>query len=258
MPERTSYVPGIPCWTDLATPDLEKATAFYRELFGWDVEDVEGGYRFFVLRGSRVAGVVEQSEDMKAGGVPSAWVTYVAGQVETEVGAARASGGDVVTEPAPAGDFGRVAVLTDPEGAMFGVWEAGTFHGAELVNEPGAMSWSELNARSLHDAIGFYSAVFGWEAENVDTGGQGPPYVTWMIDGEAVGGALELQPEWGEMSPYWVTYFAVTDADAAVETIASGGGQAFTQPRDSEFGRWAAVADPFGAPFVVIQPTAPA
>lgn len=253
MSERTSYVPGTPCWVDLTTPDLEAATAFYRDLFRWDTEEVEGGYRFFLLRGARVAGIVEQSEQMKAAGAPSAWITYVAGEVETEVGAARANGGDVMTEPSAAGDFGRVAVLTDTEGAVFGVWQAGSFPGAALVDEAGAVSWNELNTRSLHDAIGFYSAVFGWEAENVDTGESGPPYVTWMVGGDAVAGALEMQPEWGEMPPAWVTYFGVEDADAAVAVIESRGGQGLTPPQDSEFGRWATVADPFGASFVVIQ-----
>ena len=258
MPERTSYKPGTPCWVDLSTPDLGAAIGFYRELFGWTEREVPGGYRLLLLRDRPVAGAIEQSPEMMEQSVPAMWTTYIAGVADDEVGAVRANGGGVVTGPADAADFGRVAVCTDPEGAMFGVWQGRSLPGAAIVNEPGSVSWSELNTRSLAEAINFYTAVFGWECEKVETGEGGPAYITWMVGGEAVGGALEIRAEWGGMSPQWATYFAVGDADAAVATVESGGGQIFTQPRDSEFGRWATVADPLGASFVLVQLPEPA
>ena len=135
MPERDGYIPGVPCWVDTSQPDPERTLPFYSGLFGWDFEDVmpegsEGNYFIGRIRGGDVAAVGSIPE----GAPPLAmWNTYVWVDSADETAArARAAGGTVATEPFDVLDSGRMAVLTDPEGAAFCVWQAKNHKGARL------------------------------------------------------------------------------------------------------------------------------
>jgi uncharacterized protein len=256
MSERTSYVPGTPCWVDLATPDVDAAARFYGELFGWEVPERPdsremGGYRRAILNGKDVAGVMPLMQE----GQPPAWSTYLS--VEDAGATARAvqeNGGAMVAEPMAVSSFGRLAVFTDPEGAFFGIWEPGDFAGAELVNEKGAVGWNELESRDPDGAKRFYGAVFGWEFEDHEMGEM--TYTEWQIDGTAVGGMADIRrrvPE--EIPAHWMAYFGSVDTDEAVDKIKQLGGQAMFGPVDIPAGRFAMVADPWGAAFAVMQPS---
>src|SRR2546423_12676146 len=166
MLERDEYLAGVPCWVDTSQPDPEAAVAFYRGLFAWDFEDVmppdaPGSYFVARLRGGDVAAVGSQPE----GAPPQAvWNTYVAVDSADETAAkVRAAGGRVISEPFDVMDAGRMAVFTDPEGAAFCVWQAGSHKGARIVNEPGSVNFNGLNTRDVAGAASFYGSVFGWE-----------------------------------------------------------------------------------------------
>src|SRR2546422_260672 len=141
--EITSYDPGVPSWVDLGTPDPEKAAAFYAQLFGWDCPpgtEETGGYRVCTIRGKSVAGLMAQQNPG-----PPAWTTYVnVTSADDAASAVTANGGQVFMPPMDVLDLGRMAILADPIGAVFGVWQPHSFAGAEIVNEPGAFSWNEL------------------------------------------------------------------------------------------------------------------
>src|ERR1700691_445617 len=166
MPERDGYLPGVPCWVDTSQPDPEAATAFYGCLFGWDFKDAmppnsDGKYFIASLRGGSVAAVGSQPE----GGPPTAtWNTYVwVDSADEAATKARDAGGRVVTDPFDVFDAGRMAVLTDPEGAAFCVWQAMQHKGAQVVNEPGSLNFNGLNTRDADGARSFYGSLFGWE-----------------------------------------------------------------------------------------------
>jgi uncharacterized protein len=145
-----------------------------------------------------------------------------------------------------------MAVFTDPVGAVFSVWQAGTHPGAELVNEPGTWSWSELLTTDLEASKAFYGEVFGWTANTQGAGPMGE-YTEWQVGGRSVGGMMQKPPMLpAEVPPFWAVYFAVADTDAAVARIAELGGSVMMPPMDIEPGRFATVADPFGGVFSVI------
>src|SRR5919202_1684299 len=181
MPERDGYIPGVPCWIDTPQPDPEAALPFYEGLFGWQFEDVmppDSPGRYFIarLRGGDVAAVGSQPEGQPA---PVAWNTYV--WVESADEAARKvldGGGRVVMDPFDVIDAGRMAVATDPDGAMFCVWEARQHRGARVVNEHGSLNFNTLNTRDLEGAKAFYGSVFGWET--LELGGDGR---MWTLPG---------------------------------------------------------------------------
>jgi uncharacterized protein len=255
MAEVTSYAPGTPSWVDLMTSDPEGARTFYAGLFGWEIEvgpPETGNYGMARLRGHNVAGLGgEPARD----GMPTAWTTYIAtDDVDGAVKRIADAGGEVMMGPMDVMGEGRMAVATDPTGAVFGMWQPGGHSGASLVNEPGTISWNELATRDLAAARRFYGAVFGYDWADVDTGEGGPLYATFVVGGRSVGGAMQMNDQWPAGIPsHWMPYFAVADADEAVAAVERLGGRVNVPPMDSPYGRFAIVADPQGGVFSVID-----
>lgn len=258
MSERTSYTPGTPCWVDLSTPDIEAAAAFYGELFGWEVPELPnsaemGGYRRAKKNGKDVAGVYPLMEE----GQHPAWATYVSvTDAAATAAAVGENGGGTIVEPMDIG-MGHMAVFADPAGAVFGAWQPTTFAGSELVNEYGCFGWNELGTRDIAAAREFYGKVFGWTYDEEESERAGT-YTVWKVGEAMVGGMLDIDavglPD--EVPPHWLVYFTVEDTDAAVEKVKSGGGDVRMEPMDIPIGRFAVVADQFGAVFALMQPSA--
>lgn len=256
MSERTSYTPGTPCWVDLGTPDIEAAVEFYSGLFGWEIPEQEnsaevGGYRRATKDGKDVSGLMPLVQESQ----PPAWTTYVSVEdADATVAAIREAGGTVVVEPTEVMDLGTMALFDDPTGAFCGIWQPGTFPGAELVNEYGCFGWNELNTRDTAAAREFYGAVFGWEVEERDMGEM--TYYVWKRGQASVGGMADITgrvPD--EVPAHWLVYFSVDDADGAVEKVKAAGGEVSFGPIDIPVGRFAVVSDQFGAVFAVMQPS---
>lgn len=245
------YEPGVPSWVDIGSPDPQGAADFYGALFGWDAPEGPpdaGGYRVAMVGDRAVAGIGEQQNPG-----PPVWATYIAVENADEAAAkVLTAGGHVLVPAIDVLDAGRMAVFTDPVGAVFSVWQAGTHPGAELVNEPGTWSWSELLTTDVEASKGFYGDVFGWGAETHGAGPMGA-YTEWQVHGRTVGGMMQKPPMLpAEVPPFWAVYFAVADTDAAVARVADLGGSVVMPPTDIEPGRFATVTDPFGAAFSVI------
>jgi predicted enzyme related to lactoylglutathione lyase len=257
MSERTSYEAGTPSWVELAgTPDVDASEAFYRQLLGWEIPEQPnsaqlGGYRRAKLNGRDVAGVSPVMQE----GQPCVWATYISVEdAEATVAKVREAGGTVMVEPMDVMGMGKMAVFTDPTGAVCGIWEPGTFAGAELVNEDGSFGWNELGTRDVPAAREFYGKVFGWTVEEQEMPGMGT-YNVWK-DGEHVrGGMMDIGNMPAEVPPHWLVYFTVPDADAAAATAKSAGGQVLNGPFDISVGRLAILMDPQGAMFAVMAPS---
>jgi predicted enzyme related to lactoylglutathione lyase len=253
MPERTSYEPGTPSWVDLGTSDPDASRAFYGELFGWTADEpgpVEetGGYAMFRKDGKLVAGV----GPLQGAGQPVAWSTYVStDDLDGLARRARDAGATMMVEPMQIMDAGRMAFFGHEAVGAIGAWEPGRHKGAELVNEPGSLSWNELHTTDLEAAKAFAGAVFGWSAAEWDMGG-GPPYTIFNLGENGIAGATGVIQE-GAPS-HWLVIFAVDDADASVAKVRELGGSVVVEPMDAEgVGRFAIVTDPQGATFGVIK-----
>ena len=150
MPHVDSHTAGTINWVDMVSTDLDAATAFYTGLFGWETEDMPmpgggGVYRFFRIGGRDAAAAGTMPPEMLAQGIPSHWNVWVAADADETVAKAAAAGGQVLMEPMTLGPSGRLAMIADPGGAAVGVWEAAEHIGARVVDEPGAMTWYEVN-----------------------------------------------------------------------------------------------------------------
>jgi predicted enzyme related to lactoylglutathione lyase len=258
MSERTSYDPGTPCWVELSgTPDIEASERFYRELLGWEIPERAnsaelGGYRRAQKDGKDVAGASPRMED----GQPCVWATYVSvANADSTLGKVREAGGQVIVDPMDVMGMGKMAVFSDPTGAVCGIWEPGTFAGAELVNEDGSCGWNELGTRDTLASRQFYTAVFDWTTEEQDMGEMGT-YNIWKQGEDVRGGMMDITGRVPDEVPnHWLVYFTVPDCDAAAETATAGGGTVTFGPIDIQPGRFAIIVDPHGAAFAVLAPT---
>jgi uncharacterized protein len=258
MSIRNSYEPGTPCWVELSgTPDIEASAAFYGDVLGWEIPELPnsaemGGYRRAKKDGKDVAGASPPMQE----GQPCVWATYVsvadADATAAQVGEA---GGQTIAPVMDVMGLGKMAVFADPAGAAFGIWEPGTFAGAELVNEDGGFGWNELGTRDVDGAREFYGNVFGWSVEDQDMGDMGT-YHVWKAGEDSRGGMIDITGRVPDEVPnHWLVYFSVPDADAAVDAVKAGGGQVTFGPIDIPVGRFAVVVDPHGAVFAVNAPT---
>ena len=255
MPDRDSYPEGTPSFVDLMTPDVDGAKSFYTALFGWDWEandtDQPGGqYHMASLRGRTVCGLSPQAQEQVDMGLPPMWSAYITvDDIDTTAGRVESSGGSVMAPPFDVMDAGRMAVVVDPAGAVVCLWQAREHPGAEIVNEPGAFCWAELQTSDQAGAAEFFGKLVGWDAQTVDMGPMGA-MTMFKLGENDIASAMDVPME--GIPPHWQVYFAVADCDAACARITELGGQVLMPPMDSPPGRMAAVADPIGGVFSII------
>ncbi|MGO9142131.1 MAG: VOC family protein [Streptosporangiaceae bacterium] len=249
----TAWPVGTPCWIDLGVADIPRAIAFYEGLFSWVITPgppETGGYAMCELDGRPVAGI---GPKMGPPDAPTVWTTYLATD-DADVTAAKikAAGGQLLMEPFDVMDVGRMAVVVDPSGAAFGIWEARSHTGIQLANEPGSLIWSENMSRDYDGNKAFYQAVFGYSFG--DIGAEGMRYATLDLGGRPVGGIGEISADQpADTSAHWSTYFAVRDTDASLARVTGLGGAVVAPPWDSPYGRMAVVSDNQGAVFSVMS-----
>ena len=252
MGERSSYTPGTFSWVDLTTSDQEGAKSFYSGLFGWTADDRPAGegivYSMQQVGGKSVAAISPQPQQQREAGVPPLWNSYVTVESADDAAAKAGDlGGTVHAPPFDVMDVGRMAVIADPQGAFFMVWQPKTTIGAELVNVPGALCWNELYTSDLDAAKDFYGGVFGWEYQAFESSPE--PYFVVMNQGRSNGGVRGLAEP--GMPPNWLVYFAVEDIDAGVAKASELGGTTMMGPMDIGIAKIAIVQDPQGAVFAL-------
>lgn len=260
MPDVEKHPQGRFCWLELHTTDRAAASAFYTALFGWTALDIPMGagntYTTFQLNG-RSHGAASQMLNPAHGSQKPApnWQMFVAVDSADEMTArAIALGADSPTGTGDVGDFGRMSIIRDPSGAVLSLWQAKRHKGLGIIGEPGAFCWAEHYTTNAVQAKQFYSALFGWTMKDSPeyTEIHGTPY---QGNKGALGGILQIRPEWGGMPPCWVPYFQTTDCAASVEKAKLLGGKCLHAPKQMEgVGTIAMLADPQGAGFWLFQP----
>jgi predicted enzyme related to lactoylglutathione lyase len=194
--------------------------------------------------------------EMASQGIPPNWLSYVyVTSADESAAKAKELGATLMKEPFDVMTVGRMAVVQDPTGAVFALWQAGTHKGASAVNEPGALVWNELATTDTARAGAFYTGLFDWKA---DTQNFGPMEYTIFQHGErGAGGMYALTPEMAGVPPHWLVYFSVDDCDAKVTKATELGATTVKSAEDIPgIGRFAILQDPQGAVFAIIK-TAP-
>lgn len=260
MGTRTAYEPGTFCWANHSTPDLAGAKRYYGELFGWGFDDrTNDGDGFWMARrhGENVAALYPREEQERAQGLPPHWNNYVS-VADADASAARAVelGGAVTEGPFDVSDAGRTAVLTDPTGAMFWVWQPRAHIGAGRVNDAGCLVWNELRTDDPERTLAFYSALFDWSFEQRDPTDGG---AYWVISNRAAGGGRNggvrqvSTHDVPDAARAWIPYFTVDSVAVTAEAAAASGGSVHRGLGRPDADATARIEDPTGAAFGLYQ-----
>lgn len=269
MSERDRYPAAVPCWVETLQPDPRAALDFYGPLFGWEFAgpgpmpgDPPGQYFVARVKGRDVAGIGSRPSNTQA----PEWTTYIrVDSVDETVATATKAGGSLRHGPFDVLPAGRLAVLADPAGARFGVWQAGAREGAQLVNEPQTWAMNVLHTTDPEPSNAFYGAVFGWQPQPF-----GPPEgrsavlrLPDYVGGEPrqpvprdVVAVVTRIPDGAsstDAQPHWRVHFCVADADASAAHAIRLGGAVIVPPHDTPGLRNCVLADPHGAVFSVSQ-----
>ncbi len=255
-------------WYELMTSDPDAAARFYGAVVGWTIAahsdpEAPGGvdYRMIVRDdGGNAGGVLALNADMVAGGARPAWLGYLyTPDVDATIADITADGG-AVHMPATDLPVGRIAMVTDPQGAPFYVMTPIPPAGAEdrdsdafSVTEAQHVRWNELATSDPEAAIAFYRKHFGWGQEGAMDMGEMGQYRFVQVGETGIGAVMPLMP--GMPAPLWTSYIGVDDIDRAKSALEAEGGTLVNGPMEIPGGEYALVAtDPQGALFGLVGP----
>ncbi|MEU2059686.1 VOC family protein [Streptomyces sp. NPDC013455] len=231
------YREGVPCWVDAQLADVEAGKRFYGELFGWSFEEAYGSSVWARLGDDRVASLAPKTD----GRMPTVWtVSFATSDAEALGRRITAAGGRVVVAPFPVGDLGTAALATDPEGAVFGLWQPGTHRGFGRRHEPNTFVWAQLYTRDTAAANTFYGGLFH---DALFGAGAEPDFGRAEV--------TEVFPP--EMPPHFLAHFRVADLDDALGAVGRLGGRVQAPPFETSYGRVAVVTDNQGASFALLR-----
>jgi predicted enzyme related to lactoylglutathione lyase len=261
MPNIEKHIPGAFCWVELATTDQNAATQFYSKLFGWSANNMPMGpndfYTIFQLEGRDAAAGCTLRPDQLSRGVPPHWSLYIAVE-SADATAARAAelGGTVLAPPFDVFDAGRMAVVQDPTGAAFCLWQPKKNTGIGISASHGTLCWADLSTPDQERAGEFYAGLFGWQMMKED---EDPAHNYWHIkNGEDFIGGIPPSAHHRAGTPaHWMAYFTVSDCDATAAAAKNLGATLYMPPADFEdVGRISILADPQGAAFAIFKAAA--
>jgi uncharacterized protein len=280
-----TYPEGVPCWLDTEQRDLDAATNFYGELFGWTFNEAtppDAAFRYLIAQLDKqdAAGIgapsgASESAATEAAAVSPGWNTYIAvADIQQAVARVEAAGGSIIDPPSDAGEGGRSASCSDSGGVPLRLWQPKRRLGAQAVNTPGGWNFSDLHSADPAASIAFYTMVFGWSFDDIGFGtmirqpGYGDHLASTSDPGiyerqsgvmvppgfaDAIGWLASLQD--GE-EPHWHVSFTVADRDESAATAVRLGA-ALLSSSDDDWTRNARILDPQGALFTVSQFTPP-
>jgi uncharacterized protein len=242
MGKRESYAPGTFSWVELTTTDAASAKAFYSSVLGWELLDNPVGdgmtYTMCLLDGEPVAALYERAD------VPAGWLSYVTVASADEAAHRASELGGKAGEPFDVLDAGRMALVEDPQGAPFAIWEPRAHSGAARVNDPGCFCWNHLRTPDLDAARAFYPALLGWaidEDGTITVGGTQNGHIGGMPPGTDRAG--------------WAVWFTVASLDDAVAAVEAGGGEIVVAKTPNPVGHYVVARDPQGAAAFLFEGT---
>ena len=255
------HAPGEFCWVELATTDQAAATDFYAKIFGWTFKRYPIGpnqvYTVFQVQERDAAASCALRPDQLSLGVPPHWNLYVAVEsADATVTRAEKLGGKVLAPALDVFDAGRMAVLQDPTGAVFSLWQAINHLGTGISASHGTLCWADLSTLDQERAGQFYSDLFGWQIMKED---EDPAHNYWHIKNgeEFIGGIPPASHHQAGTPAYWLAYFTVGDCDATATAAKNLGARLYMPPTDFEdVGRISILADPQGATFAIFKAAA--
>ncbi len=260
MTDTPNFTAGEFCWLELYTHDADKAKQYYGDLFKWTSETMPNpagdcNYQMFANQGQPFAGLMPLNDELKAKGAQPCWLAYVlVDNADDTAAKTQQLGGKVICPAFDIPQAGRMAILADPEGAVFSIWQnfkdECPAYPAKTVGFP---AWYELSSHKVEPAKTFYTQLFGWTA-NTETMPSGKVYTTFNQGDKQVAGLTQFPAEAGPAPANWGVYFGVENCDTAAAAATKAGGEMLYEPVTAPtVGRFTGIKDPQGIFFSVFE-----
>ncbi len=210
-------------WRDLLTDDVAAAKNFYAELFGWEfaVVDDDSTYTVILHRGRAIGGLVATA-DLEAQVNSSQWLGSLSvADVDRAVDEVKNSGGVVHASPRDVPERGRMALVTDPQGALVAFVRSGGGDPDDREATPGGWLWSELWTSDTGAAMSFYETLVGYTRERIDD--DEDPYHILSAGDAPRAGVMEIP--FDGVNTNWLQYVRVDDPAALAARVESLGGR---------------------------------
>ena len=259
---------GRPIWYELMTPDPAAVAPFYRAVTGWEIpaggHAMPNGSEYREIKrsdGGFAGGVLTLTSQMAGSGVRANWSTYFeVDDVDAAVAKATGMGAAVHMPAMTMPGVGRMAMIADPQGAVFYLMDPtpppdqpDAQSDVFKSRAPGHCWWNELETTDEPGATAFYTALFGWSAEQTMPMGDKGDYRFVEAGGEQVGAINPWMADY--MTVGWVPYFGVVDIDAAKAAAEAEGGTVTHDVHQVPNGDFIFTAtDPAGAPVGFVGP----
>lgn len=242
-------------WFEYVGGDAKKAQAFYGELFHWKTQPMPtpdgGSYTMIALGNNTIGGYAP----VVPGELTSPhWRTHLqVSDASATVAKIKSAGGKVIKEPQKMGDMGTMALVADPQGAQFALWQPGKTEGTgDYKGIEGAWVWNELMTDDADKAVAFYKQIAGYAVDPMTMGEHGTYHVLKVGDKGTGGVMKKMMPQ---APNAWLPYVQVASVDQTADRAKKLGADIKVPPTDiPEVGRFAVFTDPLGAPIGILQP----
>jgi len=212
-------------WADLSTFDIQSAKRFYSQCFDWEFDEVDDSYISCQAQQSPTAGLYTMPEKFQRIGMPSFWMSYIRVEgIQEVVRVAELQGAKIEIKPQPAPGGGLIALIRDPAGAGFTVYEGEELTDINEVEKPGRIVWNELHVSELAKIETFYTSVFKWRIVATDISDRYHIFLS-TDDSKPIAGIQVTSNDIKGSKEYWGVYFAIKNISTATRTIEKNGGK---------------------------------
>jgi predicted enzyme related to lactoylglutathione lyase len=253
-PATTEAHPGKFVWAELHTADPAAATKFYTGVFGWTAVTIEQqgvAYTVFSNDNHPVAGMRPRASSATAHA--ARWINYIAvANLDSALLVAAKAGGTV---RAPARDFpqiGSQAIVTDIEGAPFGLLKSSSGDSADIEPVVGSWNWFHLFVKNPQAGAEFYRQIFSYDV--TPDGRTGKKAELMLSVGDYNRGGVSVLSNGKDAKPGWLGVIRVANLDERLARVAGLGGEVVIAPHNTAFGsRFALIEDPTGGTVGVVE-----
>lgn len=225
-------------WVDLVTQDVAGAKHFYGELFGWTFDGANDGYVRVLQDGTVIAGIIDVQRP-EGWARESGWLGNLSvADVDRAAQIVTVRGGVVERGPLDAPDRGRLALVRDPAGAHVLLVRSTSGDPPDQVAPLLRFLWRELWTQDTKSGSDFYSAIVGYQVDDLDI--EGSSYRVLRTEGVARAGVVEA-PE--AVDPQWLPYVRVADPALIAKRAKALGARIVFENEDA-----VVMIDPTGAP----------
>lgn len=205
-------------FADLSTYTPKETMVFYETVFGWTYYESDGYYSAY--KGNKeICGLYETPEKFKQMRMPHFWMSYIqVNSVDQTVDKVKKLGG--IIEMVDESVLGKVALIRDPQGSGFTVYEGENLTHTRTQNEANTLIWNELHVSDAANVIPFYEGIFNWDFVNRGNG----TYNIQTHNGDHIADLMEIPNDFKGKYEYWVCSFGVEDLSKTRDKILNLGG----------------------------------